>query len=318
MQTGQILLVDDDPALLQALPHTIALRLTGVEIATADSAQTALELLQKQEYDAIVSDIKMPGIDGLALMAQVYERYPETPVLLITGHGEHNLAIQALRGGAYDYIQKPIDRDDFVMALQRALHTRQLRRQIQEQQRALEQYAFSLERLVEQRTRELAVANEAQDSFLILCRSRCDLAAVCRQTLDEDRAATGIAAACEILADHLEAEVDRAKISQALSHLLSNAHLYSSHGVPIIVTLRRAGEEATISVRDQGRGIPAEYLPHIFQPFYHVPDMERDSSSGLGLGLYIAKAIVERHGGRIEVQSNPGQGSTFSIVLPLL
>jgi DNA-binding NtrC family response regulator len=166
MQTGQILLVDDDAALLRALPRAISLRLSGVEVATADSAQEALELLQEQEYDAIVSDIKLPGMDGLALMAKVYERYPETPVLLITGHSEHNLAIAALKGGAYDYIQKPIDRDDFVVALQRALQTRQLRRQIQEQQRALEQYALSLERLVEQRTRELAVTNAAKERFL--------------------------------------------------------------------------------------------------------------------------------------------------------
>lgn len=166
METGQILLVDDDLALLQALPRALSLRLVGVEVATADSAQTALELVQKQEYDAIVSDIKMPGMDGLALMAKIYECSPETPVLLITGHGEHDLAIQALRGGAYDYIQKPIDRDDFSMTLQRALHTRQLRRQIQEQQRALERYALSLELQVEQRTHDLAEANTAKDRFL--------------------------------------------------------------------------------------------------------------------------------------------------------
>src|SRR5579863_6817934 len=132
MQTGQILLVDDDLALLQALPHMISLRLSGVEIATASSAQAALDLLQQQEYDAIVSDIKMPGMDGLALMATVYELYPETPVLLITGHGEHSLAIQALRGGAYDYIQKPIDRDYFIASLDRAIQMRQLSRQVEE------------------------------------------------------------------------------------------------------------------------------------------------------------------------------------------
>jgi two-component system sensor histidine kinase/response regulator len=164
--TGQILLVDDDPALLQALPRALSLRLSGVEIATADSAQMALELLQQQEYDAVVSDIKMPGMDGLALLEKVNERYPETPILLITGHGEHDLAIQALRGGAYDYIQKPINREDFAITLQRALHTHQLRRQVQEQQRALERYALSLERQVEQRTQELSEANAAKDRFL--------------------------------------------------------------------------------------------------------------------------------------------------------
>src|SRR5438128_10081031 len=125
-----ILIVDDDPALLQALPHTLSLRISGVQADTSASAQGALELIQAQDYDVIVSDIKMPGMDGLALLAQIQALRPETPTLLITGHGEHQLAIQALRGGAYDYLQKPLDRDDVVAAVQRALQTHHLRRQV--------------------------------------------------------------------------------------------------------------------------------------------------------------------------------------------
>ncbi len=166
MNTGHILLVDDDPILLQALPHTISLRMSGVQVETADSASEALDLVQQQEYDAVVSDIKMPGMDGLDLLEQVLERYPDIPVLLITGHGEHELAIRALRGGAYDYIQKPIDRDDFVASLSRALQTRQMRRQIQVQQHTLEQYALSLERQVAQRTREMVATSAAKDAFM--------------------------------------------------------------------------------------------------------------------------------------------------------
>lgn len=166
MNVAQILLVDDDPVLLQALPQMITLRMTGVQVMTALSAQDALKLIRHQEYDAVVSDIKMPGMDGFELMACVYEQNPEIPVLLITGHGEHDLAIRALRGGAYDYLQKPIDRDDFEAALHRALQMRQLRRQIEEQRCALERYALSLEHQVEQRTRELEVANIAKDRLI--------------------------------------------------------------------------------------------------------------------------------------------------------
>src|SRR5579864_6567085 len=165
MSTGQILLVDDDPALLQALPQAISLRMSGVQVQTASDAFVALKLLQELEYDAIVSDVKMPGIDGLALLEKIVAQYPEIPVILITGHGEHDLAIRALRGGAYDYILKPIDRDDFAASLQRALHTRQLRRQIQVQQRALEWYALSLEQRVEERTRELVMINATKDAL---------------------------------------------------------------------------------------------------------------------------------------------------------
>jgi DNA-binding NtrC family response regulator len=166
MNTGHILLVDDDPVLLQALPHTISLRMSGVQVETADSASAAFDLVQQQEYDAVVSDIKMPGMDGLDLLDKVLGRYPDIPVLLITGHGEHELAIRALRGGAYDYIEKPIDRDDFVASLSRALQTRQMRRQIQVQQHTLEQYALSLERQVVQRTREMAAMSATKDAFM--------------------------------------------------------------------------------------------------------------------------------------------------------
>jgi DNA-binding NtrC family response regulator len=166
MNTAQILLVDDDPMLLQALSQTIELRTSVVEVETADSVQAALASLQEHTYSAIVSDIKMPGMDGLELLAHAQERHPDTPVLLITGHSDHQLAIKALRGGAYDYILKPVDRDDFIASLQRALYTYQLRQQVEEQQRTLERYSLSLERLVEQRTHELEAAKKATEEVL--------------------------------------------------------------------------------------------------------------------------------------------------------
>jgi DNA-binding NtrC family response regulator len=121
---AHILIVDDDPALLEALPEAVRLRMPGLEIDTCDSAAAALERLETSDYDAIVTDIKMPGMDGLALLSAIKASRPAIPTLLITGHGEHDLAVQALRGGAYDYIPKPIDRDYFLASLERALRTR--------------------------------------------------------------------------------------------------------------------------------------------------------------------------------------------------
>ncbi len=166
METAQILLVDDDPALLQALPLTVSLRMSNVQVHTAASASQALQLLQQHEYHAIVSDIKMPGLDGFDLLAITSQQYPEIPVLLITGHGEHDLAIRALREGAYDYLLKPIDRDDLVASLYRALHTQRLKQELRMQQHALERYALDLERLVEQRTGELRAAHRANETIL--------------------------------------------------------------------------------------------------------------------------------------------------------
>jgi signal transduction histidine kinase len=141
----RVLLVDDDAALLEALPKALKLRMNGVAIDTCDTAAAALERLAETDYDAIVSDIKMPGMDGLALLTEVRELRPKTPTLLITGHGEHDLAVQALRGGAYDFVQKPIDREYFVASLQRAIQLRALDRQVEQQREALERHARVLE-----------------------------------------------------------------------------------------------------------------------------------------------------------------------------
>src|SRR5438552_5481144 len=120
-----VLIVDDDPALLQALPQALRLRMGGVTVETPDSAPAALERIAVQDYDAIVTDIKMPGMAGLALLAEIRTRRPDTPTLIITGHGKNALVVRALRGGACDFIHKPIDRDYFVAALQQAIATRE-------------------------------------------------------------------------------------------------------------------------------------------------------------------------------------------------
>ncbi len=166
MHPPHILIVDDDPALLQALHQTVSLRLPLAQVDTSDSAHRALELIRAHDYDTIVSDIKMPGMDGLELLMKVHELRPETLTLLITGHGDHALAIRALRSGAYDYILKPIDRDYFVAALEHAIQTRQLRRQVVEQQLALELHSKSLEQLVQLRTHELDEANATKDQII--------------------------------------------------------------------------------------------------------------------------------------------------------
>jgi signal transduction histidine kinase len=166
MEQPRVLIVDDDTALLHALPQMLALRMSHLQVDTAESVLGALQQAQEQDYDAIVSDIKMPGMDGITLIEHLQQRCPETPTLLITGHGERDLVIRALRAGAYDFLEKPIDRDYFVSSLQRAIQTRQMRRQITEQQQALEHYTHQLEQMVTERTRELVEANEAKDLVL--------------------------------------------------------------------------------------------------------------------------------------------------------
>jgi two-component system sensor histidine kinase/response regulator len=165
---GRVLLVDDDPALLDALSEALSLRMPGVATDVSEGAQAALARLEVAEYDAIISDIKMPGMDGIQLLSRTRELSPYTPVVLITGHGQTDLAIQALRAGAFDLIQKPLDRDYFVAALLRALEVKRLKREVQAQQAALLEHADTLERKVQERTADLEQALRAKDEFLSL------------------------------------------------------------------------------------------------------------------------------------------------------
>ena len=171
MSQGAVLIVDDELAVLQALPHALRLRMDGVTVDTADSAGVALDRIAARDYDAIVADIKMPGMDGLELLAEIRTRRPDTPTLMITAHGENDLVVGALRGGACDFIPKPIDRDYFIAALHRAMETREARRRVKEQQLALERHLSELEAIIEERTRERRPTTKVSESPLSLLQA---------------------------------------------------------------------------------------------------------------------------------------------------
>src|SRR3989440_2430576 len=165
---GGVLIVDDDLALLQALPQVLRLQLANVTVDTAVSAAAALERIAVRDYDAIVADIKMPGMDGLELLAESRTRRPDTPTLMTTGHGESDLVVGALRGGACDFIPKPIDREYFIAALHRAMASREARRRIKDQRLGLERHLRELEAIVEDRSRERRQTAKVGESPLSL------------------------------------------------------------------------------------------------------------------------------------------------------
>ncbi|MBJ6764985.1 HAMP domain-containing histidine kinase [Myxococcaceae bacterium JPH2] len=110
---------------------------------------------------------------------------------------------------------------------------------------------------------------------------------------------------------------DPSRLEQVLHNLVSNALKYSPSGSRVEVSVLGQGEEAILAVADQGIGISAEEMRQLFTPFQRTGNA-RQRAPGVGLGLSVARRIVEAHGGRIEVQSEPGQGSTFRVHLALL
>ncbi|KYC25616.1 sigma-54 dependent transcriptional regulator [Pseudomonas sp. ABFPK] len=121
---AQVILVDDDPHLRQALSQT--LDLAGLKVVALADAQGLAERIEADWPGVVVSDIRMPGIDGLQLLEQLHGRDNELPVLLITGHGDVPLAVQAMRTGAYDFLEKPFASDALLDSVRRALALRRL------------------------------------------------------------------------------------------------------------------------------------------------------------------------------------------------
>ncbi|WP_240518897.1 HAMP domain-containing sensor histidine kinase [Leptolyngbya sp. BC1307] len=115
----------------------------------------------------------------------------------------------------------------------------------------------------------------------------------------------------------VEARVDRHRLKQVLINLMDNAMKYSNDNEPIRVGLKKIGDRAYIEVSDHGRGIPLADLTKIFDPFYRVDEDRSRATGGTGLGLSIVKTLVEGMNGTLKVQSKLGEGSVFTVSLPI-
>lgn len=117
--------------------------------------------------------------------------------------------------------------------------------------------------------------------------------------------------------DAVEVNADQEKIQSVISNLISNAVKYSPNGTVIYIACKNTGKEAIVSVRDEGIGIQPTDAEKIFDRYYRVENGNTQHISGFGIGLYLSAEIIERHGGRIWVESESGKGSTFYFSLPL-
>jgi len=119
-----ILLVDDEPGVRSALGGV--LRDEGYEVDAVDSGESCLERLGRQAYDVVVLDIWLPGIDGLATLARMRERQVESQVVMISGHGNIESAVRAIKMGAFDFVEKPLSLEKTVLVVRNALRQRRL------------------------------------------------------------------------------------------------------------------------------------------------------------------------------------------------
>jgi two-component system NtrC family response regulator len=115
----EILIIDDDMSLRRVMEYN--LQAAGYQVTAADSGEEGLRLFREQQYHLVITDMKMPGMDGMQVLKQIKDQAPETLVIIITAFGTVDLAVEAMKAGAYDYITKPFNRDELKLTVAKAL-----------------------------------------------------------------------------------------------------------------------------------------------------------------------------------------------------
>lgn len=173
MKRKKILFVDDEEFIRTSLAREIVLE--GYDVDTAASGDKAVTMLQQDGYDLVLSDLVMPGVDGFGVLQKAKEIAAETCVIILTGHGDMDAALEALRLGADDFLLKPCSTDELIFRIDRSLEKQTLLRQLAEQNLTLKEAAWQqqqveaalrharddLKRQVQERTVELEEKNIA-------------------------------------------------------------------------------------------------------------------------------------------------------------
>lgn len=192
------------------------------------------------------------------------------------------------------------------------------------QAKGIQQAENNLDRIIHQAKRigrlideMLDITRIHSDTFVLKTSEDVNLVEFVRRVVEQLKAITDRSIVLETNEDVIQGTFDADRIEQVLNNLIDNAVKYSPPDKPVMVGVERQSNEAVIWVRDQGPGISEEEQELIFKRFYRAQSENASETEGLGLGLYIAHEIVIRHGGRVWLESQPGEGSTFYFSLPL-
>jgi signal transduction histidine kinase len=384
---GRLLVVDDEESL--RITTAAILEKEGYVVDTASSGDEAIELLQKLEYDLVLTDLHMEGGDGLSVLSQIRRQSPLTISVVLTGFASVESAIAALQEGAYDYLVKPCDIDSMRHTIRRGVDHRRLMLAEQKARADLEQLNSDLEQRIEERTAQLTIlnadlaeANRAKDVFLatlshelrtpltpvvgwikllrngsldtkgkeqaldaiernawlqsrliddLLDTSRIatgklhfqpvptdlnDAVNAALETVKESASARGIQLTGNIQATRLLVMGEPVRLQQIAWNLISNAIKFTERGGSVTVNTFDRDERAFLVVEDTGIGIAPDFLPHVFDRFRQADGSTSRVHGGLGLGLAIAHALTNLHGGHLAAESEGvGHGACFTMSL---
>ncbi len=133
---AKILTVDDDPGMCQFISDVLSGE--GFSVTTLDNSLEALKIIRKEEFDVLITDLRMHGLKGLDLLEEAQKRAPLMPVIIITAFGTIESAIRAMKLGAYDYITKPFKMEELILTVQKAIENRSLKKEVVRLKREVE------------------------------------------------------------------------------------------------------------------------------------------------------------------------------------
>lgn len=388
-QTLRVLLIEKHAGgtttverLLGEARGAMALRRGLFDVVHMPRLDEALALLDRDAFSVILLDLQLPGLSGTEALDRVRAAAPETPVVVLTDVDDDGLALQAIGGGAQDFVPKqPLDRRllsrTILGAVERKRTETQLRRRARELEIAhtqIERQAAELERRnaeLDRINRELeeftyiashdlkeplrgiraysemlredydaALDDEGRrrlDKMADLCQRLesliADLLTYCRvggmrptmSTVDLDTVAEEVLDMLQPAVEDRKAKVevdgplpqvsgDAMMLGLALANLISNGLKFNRSRCPQVEIGTTSGEQPTLYIRDNGIGIDARHHEAVFAMFRRLHG--RREYEGSGAGLSIVRKVVDSHGGRVWLESEPGKGTTFYLALP--
>ncbi len=371
---AEILVIDDEVGMREGCRR--ALTPHGFRVDVAEHGAEGLRKLREGQHDLVLLDAMMPGMSGMELLGRIREYDPTVVCVMITGYATVDLAAQAMKQGARDFLPKPFTSDDLLQVVRRGLDERQrllaLRRQEEWEEESLQierarqdaakldaiesrfmlvlvhqlrnpagviknylqlmragyvdddEWDEYLEKLDQRAGQLLGMLDDLLDmAHLKEMHSPSSLNPVDAAGILESVAASfqPIAAAKGLdfrvqIAARPSVQIQSAHLQLLWTHLIDNAIRYTPRGKIVVALDVRDGSMVT-SVMDTGIGFATDEVARIFEDFYRSDSAKEEAELGTGLGLPIVSQVVKMYEGTLQVDSAPGQGSTFSIRFPL-
>ncbi|MBE7218121.1 MAG: response regulator [Caulobacteraceae bacterium] len=348
-----LLVVDDQEFQLKLMGLLLSQAFPQARIVTALDAQAALAACDAQDFDCVLCDYQMPGMDGLTLAARLRETRPHLAFVLCTGGGDEMLAAEAMTSGVTQYLPKTrVSPDSLRRTISHAMQIMRQSRQIAEQREELEHFANALAHDFKQPIRQIGAFSgliqqalppdadpelalhfrylreaatrlgrlvDVMSQYAILGQrpelGRVDLAEACRHV--QSLLAGFLAERDAQVTIKGEAEVlgNEPLITQVLQNLVVNGVKYNRAPRPRVrILLQATDDRRLVTVSDNGIGVAADQLERIFQPLVRLHTGA--AFEGTGLGLAMTRKAVAAQGGKVWCRSQPGEGSDFFVDLP--